>query len=353
MRANMHLVPIVMLSAIILASPISMASDNIEIRSTIHNLGESMVVWDPSTFAGLFYDINKNIGTETFTLIPSGLSENISTAILSDFPDATGNRGVVYQTVAQGINFKHKAWGQYYIIGFLGDRYFAGYSSQITSAVSAANVTVPALYEKSVNRNLMANEQLSNILIDDDSEKAITSDRPLELEEGYELLLNGMDSDSKGVLLELKKNNQTVDTNIVRISMDKGAVSDQTYYFKKDLGATKGIVIIAVHLKDAVKTDSKVSAIIDGVFQISDRPISIRANQQYDKLRVRTVDPNGMSLTMDNKDNQIVLGRNMDILLIKNFHIRTADQSTISAVSPLRYYIYKEVSCDCQDTTSP
>ncbi len=347
MRANIYVVLFVMISVSLIGS----ASNKVDIAGAVADLGMNQFSWDHSNFAGLFYDLDKNIGTERLTFRLSSISEN-SSSTLSDIEDAEGYRGVVYQTEAQTVNFKFKPWGQYYVIGFLGDRDFAAYSRQTTAAMSASNVAVPILYNKSENTNLMTNEQLSTVLMDDDSEMAISSDNPLKLKEGYELFLNGIDTDSKGVLLELRKNNQTVDTNIVRLSMDSATTSDQTYYFKTDLGATKDIVIIAVHLKDAIKTDSKANAIIDGIFQISDSPISIKVDQQYDKLSIRTVDPTSMAITMDNKDNQIVLAKNVDIPLMKNFHVRTADQSTVNAEIPLRYYIYKEVSCDCQDAIS-
>jgi hypothetical protein len=44
---------------------------------------------------------------------------------------------------------------------------------------------------------------------------------------------------------------------------------------------------------------------------------------------------------MDNKDDQIVLERAKDIILMDNIGLRTADQSLIDEESPVRYYIYK------------
>jgi hypothetical protein len=52
-----------------------------------------------------------------------------------------------------------------------------------------------------------------------------------------------------------------------------------------------------------------------------------------------------MTITMDNKDNQITLGNNMDIPLMGKIHIRTANQDPIDAANPLRYYLYSEEPC--------
>jgi cobalamin biosynthesis Mg chelatase CobN len=49
---------------------------------------------------------------------------------------------------------------------------------------------------------------------------------------------------------------------------------------------------------------------------------------------------------MDNKDNQITLSKNKDVVLMENIHIKTADQDIIDAAQPLRYYIYKAASIE-------
>ena len=73
------------------------------------------------------------------------------------------------------MGFSFAPWGQYEVIGFLGDGYFAAYDSNVTDDVSNANESVAFLFDKSKNRNLMTNEQISKVLVDDDTEKTITS----------------------------------------------------------------------------------------------------------------------------------------------------------------------------------
>jgi hypothetical protein len=63
-------------------------------------------------------------------------------------------------------------------------------------------------------------------------------------------------------------------------------------------------------------------------------------------MSVRNVDPTSMTITMDNKDNQIMLSKNKDIPLMGKIHIKTADQDGTDA-APLRYYIYSEETCEC------
>ena len=127
-------------------------------------------------------------GTETLTFMLSNIDQDRASAVLSDLPDIHGNRGAVYTTEALPVGFSFEPWGQYEEIGFLGGEYFAAYDDEPWN-MTKANQSVPFLYDKSTNRNLMTNEQISEILIDDDTEQTLSSSNPLELEEGYNLTI--------------------------------------------------------------------------------------------------------------------------------------------------------------------
>jgi len=341
MKIKFFVVMVLVLAAlcVTLASGTAGAS---EVRGQVTNTGVPEFTWDNSKFAGLYYDVDKNIGNETITF---SLSDTTPTgATLSDQQDATtGLRGVVYETKAQLKTFKYKGWGQYDAIGFLADKYFAAYDPTVTADVTNAGAKVAYLYDASKNRNLMTNEQLSKILIDNNTEVLINSSSPLKLKEGYELSIKSINVNETKVMLELKKNGQRVDTEIVQPTIDNARISDQTYYYKTNLGDTEDIIQIAVHFKNIFHGADKDSATVDGIFQISDTPLLLKSDQQYDKMSIRNVDATDMSIVMDNKDNQITLSKNKDVLLMQNIHIKTADQDGTVA-EPLRYYIYKAIT---------
>ncbi len=322
-------------------------AQEIDVRSDIQDLGEKSVTWDSYTFPGFYYDMDNDIGTENLTFTLSNIAQDKASATLSDEPDADGNRGIVYNTEAIPIGFSFGPWGQYDEIGFLGGDYFAAYDSNASGDLSATNQSVPLLYDKSENRNLMTDELISELLNDDNTELTFNSSNPLELDEGYNLSIKSIDSDSKKVYLELSKNGKIVDNNVIQPSIENANIDDQTYYYKKDLGDIKGIVIIAVHFKNVFSSSQSNIATVDGIFQISDTPISITTGRQYDKMSIRLVDPTSMTIIMDNKDNPITLTRNKDITLMDSIHVKTADQDDTSASNPLRYYIYSNESCEC------
>ena len=47
-------------------------------------------------------------------------------------------------------------------------------------------------------------------------------------------------------------------------------MADKTYFYKKDVGGSKDLVIIAVHFKNAFRGVDSNLITIDGVWQISD-----------------------------------------------------------------------------------
>ena len=63
-------------------------------------------------------------------------------------------------------------------------------------------------------------------------------------------------------------------------------------------------------------------------------------------MSIRKVDAYSKSITMDNKGIRIRLSKNMDIPLMGEIHIKTADQDGTDA-NPLRYYVYSEKPCEC------
>lgn len=330
--------------ALLLATVISVeAIDTVKTRGSVANLGQAEFTWDNSTFPGFYYDIDKNLGAERLTFRPTNV--NPASATLSDQADANNLRGITYITQAQPKNFKFKPWGQFEVIGFLADRYFAAYDNTVTQGMADAGVVVAFLFDRSKNRNLMTTEQLSKILIDNNTEMLINSSSPLRLMEGYEVALKYVNASQ--ALVELKKDSQLVDAKIIQPSITGATMDDKTYYYKRNIGDTSDIVTIAVHFKNSIHGPDKDSATIDGIFQISDTPTAITTDQKYGKMSIRNVNPTDMTITMDNKDNQIVLSKNKDIPLMGKIHIKTADQGTIDAYTPLRYYIYSEETCEC------
>jgi S-layer protein (TIGR01567 family) len=303
-----------------------------EIRGTVNNVVDGATVeWDVSSFAGFYYDIDDNLGTEkiVMTITDDALEEP---------------NGVIYQTTAQQNDFDFEEWGKYWTIGFLAEEYFAAYVEDGATAYLA---------EDSTDDNLMIDEQLSKVLIDDDEDRTFAAGTPLKLAEGYELMVKSIDPDTGRVNLELQKNGEVVDTDVVEPSKSWATISDKTYTYRKNLGETQEIVVIAVHFRNAYRGGGQSLVSVDGVWQISDTCTDVEEDTEYDKMTIQTVNADTLTIMMNNEDNKINLYRNSDSLLMENIRIKTSDQGEISAEVPLRFYIYKEATVEEPETPRP
>jgi hypothetical protein len=129
-----------------------------------------------------------------------------------------------------------------------------------------------------------------------------------------------------------------VDSKVISPSADNAGMKDKTYYYKKDIGDSKDVVIVAAHFKNAFRGADQNLATIDGLWQLSDTPQDVSENTEYDKMTIQTVTAN--TITMNNEDNDITLSKNKDITLMPGVSIKTADDDA------LRYYIYKEATIE-------
>jgi len=295
------------------------AVDSVEVRG---HVATGTDTWTATDFAGFYYDLDDNIKTEEMTITVDGrkVAE----------PD-----GVLYNTAVNATDFDFEDWGQFNVIGFMAEKYFASYID--------AEGSDDVLFEESDDENVLSDEQLLKILMDDDSEMTVTSGTPLKLEEGYELGIKSIDIDGNKVYLELSKDGAVVDSKVISPSKDGATMLDKTYYYKKDVGDSKDVVLVAAHFKNAFRGADQDLATIDGIWQLSDTPTDVAENTEYDKMTIQTVTDN--SIMMNNEDNEITLNNDKDISLMQGVRIKTADPSADEG-DVLRWYIYKEATIE-------
>jgi len=324
------------MSLLILLGPanVAEAADASELRSSVVDLDTANCTWTSRDFMGFYYDVDEDLGDEQLAFNLTDINCEKSRAMLRGAPDGSGKRGIVYTTQARLKKFKFEPWGRYYVIGLFGEMYFAGYPSFQNVSENRS-----LLCNRSEDGNLLAEERLSTVLIDSDSEIGMNHTLPLQLKEGYELAIRDLNSEGKKLCLVLKKEGQVVDTEVINY----GAYPEATYCYSRDLEDARDIVIIAVHFDSIFLDADAVYATIDGIFQISDKTMSIEVDKEYNEMSIRAVDPVEMKVTMDNKDNWIALEKDDDTLLMPGIHIKTADQDLIDPGHPLRYYLYKKL----------
>ena len=278
-----------------------------------NNLYDNRFSWTADNFAGFYYDMDDNIKTEELTT-------TVSDGKLLE-PD-----GVVYKTKAMADGFDFDAWGEFIVIGFMGEKYFAGY-------LDTADTTDDVLFERSDDENALSDEQLLKILRDEETKITVKKGQSLKLDEGYELFFQGLNIDDGQIYLELKKNGKLVDESILAPNRYMASMYDKTYCYRMDVGSSRNIVTIAVHFTKAYQDNERSLAIVDAIWQLSESSIEVKENTQFGKMTVATVTAD--SIIMNNKRNQIDLDPDTDLELMPRIFLRTANNDT------LRYCIYK------------
>ena len=157
--------------------------------------------WDAQSYSGFYYDLDSGVSSEEMTITDIGRSID------------SGN--IEYVTRPTETKFEYNNWGSYQIIGFMAEKYFAGYSKQ-NSTVIGDDVSP------------ISDGILSKILIDSDDKKSASSGDSLALEEGYSLNIKEVDVNGNSVWVQLEKDGKVVDDGFVS--------SGEDYVYKTDLG---------------------------------------------------------------------------------------------------------------------
>ncbi len=273
-----------------------------ELRGTVTE--DTEFEWTPLNFEGFYYSIDEGIATESLKVTSSG------TTIDDD--------DLVYTATPADVAFEYTdsiEWTtKYKVIGFMAEKYFAGYPSGTfgTDGVS-----------------MISNGQLSKVLINEDKSRAIHSGSGLILDEGYVLNIIEVDKNGDKVAVSLSKDGSEIgDMSIV--------TAGNTYVYEKDLGSSDDVPIIAVHFDEIFQGRETSAIFVDGIFQISDQYITVEDGDTYGKMKVTSTSG---EIVMKN-DDSISLTRGKSIPIMGDILFKVADDDD----DDVRYYPYIEVT---------
>jgi len=161
------------------------------------------------SFSGFYYDIEDDVGDESFTIN------------LDRYDDRTIDRNdLIYTTTPDEVSFSYSNFGKYEVIGFMAEKYFAGYTGN----------TLPPDPSTSIDeKSALGQGQLHKVLIDDDTRRTISLGGAFSLQEGYVLKAEDIDPGARTMLISLLKDGGTIDTTPLS--------AGQTYVYTKRVGA--------------------------------------------------------------------------------------------------------------------
>ncbi len=289
--------------------------------------------WNPMSFSGFYYDINSDVGSENITMQ------------MTDYNDRTIKAGnIVYDTAPEPVAFGYTDFGNYSVIGFMADKYFAGY----TDDTKPPNPTTPV-----VAKSALASGQLHKVLMDDDTKRTISVGGTLALQDGYVLKAVDIDLNARTMLISLLKDGNEVDPGT---PLNAG----QTYvYAPSKVGSVSNLPLIMVRFDSVFSGTEVQAAFLRGVFQISSNPTSVKTGDVYNDMKVTTVgqnliemsNPNPVSLSRGNTEN---LMGNMNILVADNDTFRFAlSTQPPTGTFEVRSTVYRDSDPNPIDTWTP
>jgi len=287
-----------------------------EVRSTVYSDAAPISVWTPYNFGmnigktsiGFYYDLDSGVGGESLNLTNPVSGRTI--------PD----QSLVYSTAPQEVNFIYTGFGKYQVIGFMADKYFAGYTSNTKPTITRPTTTFDG-------KSALANGALHKVLIDDDTKQTISVGGTIALKEGYVLKATDIDLNARTMLLSLLKDGSEVDLSPLS--------AGETYVYSKTVGGTEALPLIMVRFENVFSGQELQVAFLKGIFQISDTPTKVKTTDQFGKMEVRTVSRD--IITMSN-DGSIGLDKNKNDVLMGNIKLKVADNDN------LRFYFAVDVT---------
>lgn len=263
---------------------------NYEIRGTIVDPAEyDKFTWTPYNFEGFYYDIDDDVGTEELKAKFTG--------------DKIDDGDLRYKTEPQSVSFEYDRWGSYNVIGFLAEKYFAGYTddTDFTDEFSVLN-----------------EEELRKVLMDDDESYTVRSGATFPLKEGYELRIKEVDLDGNKVYLSISKDGDEVDSKVIEPG---STVSSSTFTYDDEIGS-EDVPIIAVHVQSVFRGKEEDLATIEGIFQVSDDPRSVEEGETYGKMEIDSISDGGIEM---NNDGSFSLGKGKTISIMENMKFKVSD----------------------------
>ncbi len=249
--------------------------------------------WDSHSFAGFYYNLDENLGTEELTI------RNIKRTI---------NRGdLTYKTLPIEVEFEYYGFGRYQVIGFMADKYFAGYTR---NSVISSNEAI----------SVLGSSQLHKVLLDDEEKRVINEGGTMTFKEGYVLKMTEVDiSAGPGqVMVTLFKDGDEVDADVV--------AGNDNYIYAAKLGGVDNVPVLAVHFDSVFRGRELNAAFVRGVFQISESFTQIKNEDRYGELEISAISSGGIE--MSNR-NSLSLSSGNTVDLVGNLKIVVADSSTL------------------------
>ncbi|MCD4845705.1 MAG: hypothetical protein K8R25_14580 [Methanosarcinales archaeon] len=276
-----------------------------QLRGTVTE--ETNYTWTPLNFEGLLYDMNSGEYNETLELTNLD-GRSIDSGHLS------------YITAPINISFKYSGWDDYESIGFMGEKYFAGYKDK-------------SIGYKGIS--LIKTGRLGKILIDEDENHTLYIGNSLSLADGYSFRFDEISQDGDSIMVALLRDGEEIRSDIIN--------DDSTYTYTKEID-DEDVPMIAIHIDRIFRGMETDSISVNGIFQISEEFKKVEKEDSYGKMVINSVTENQIEIT---NNESINLSKGETINIMGDIKIKVADSNTV------RFYPFQEIKVAVDELPTP
>ncbi|MFQ6055117.1 MAG: S-layer protein domain-containing protein [Methanosarcinales archaeon] len=296
-------------SMMLFSLTLSIASaDTLQYRGSIQNIANGQsntkdLVWNASNFAGLYYDLDSNIATETLTIKANELT--------APYDRTLSKNSLIYETYPVQVEYEvHRKEGitvdgnsKYYAEGWMAEKYVA--------INGKANKIAKLLLEMKSNEkeDLAINEEL-------------------KLPEGFTLTSNKTDLDNKEVLLSLSKDEKEIDSKLVK--------EGEVYVYAKDLADEKEVPIFSIYVDKVFRGNESKVVQLKYAWLMSEEVIEIDNGKIFNAMEVKNATKSGIELA---NEEPIDLEPNSIVDIMGNLKFKVADTKEVIRFYPMLEYI--------------
>lgn len=257
-------------------------TEEVEIRGTVVT---GNFDYDYSSFAGFWYDIDKDLTSEMLNVTVSGR-------------DAT----VTYQCDPKIQAHENILLGDYTIIGLFADKYVC--------------------YDNNT-------DELVKLLIEEDGsdDHNVEMGELITLPENFAVAITQIDLNGDKAVLVLYKDGIALDTEV--------CASGDTYIYEDD----NDVMIFSCVLDQVFRGTDTNMCTLNYMWLISDDVLEIDTNDSFGEMEV-TSTSNGITMK---SDGTIGLTQDDEVVLMGDLYFKVADSAT------LRYYLAKTVVLECEE----
>jgi len=287
-----------------------------EVRSTVYREDDPVDIWTPYNFGmnigktsiGFYYDLDDGIGSESLKLEPLNGSTTIKDGKL------------IYTTTPEEVSFGYSKFGKYEVIGFMAEKYFAGYTGNTDIANTRPSTSFAGI-------SVLSQGQLHKVLIDDDTQRTVSVGSTLTLKEGYVLKAKDIDLGARTMLISLLKDGNEVDSTPLS--------AGETYVYTKRVGSVSDLPLIIARFDNVFSGQEVQAAFLKGMFQISESATTVKTGNRFGRMEVTTVSKDEIKMS---NDGSISLDKGRTEELMGSIKLKVADSDT------LRFYFAVDVS---------